>query len=45
MRKSVSGKVVTVIIPLHKEVVIGTFNNILRQAGINKKDFMDKSRE
>lgn len=45
MRKSVSGKVVTVIIPLHKEVVIGTFHNILRQAGINKKDFMDKSRE
>lgn len=45
MRKSVSGKVVTVIVPLHHEVSIGTFHNILRQAKISKKDFLEKSRE
>jgi predicted RNA binding protein YcfA (HicA-like mRNA interferase family) len=44
MRKNISSKVVTVIIPLHQEVAIGTFHNILRQAGIDKKDFMNKSR-
>ena len=45
MRKTKEGIVITVIIPLHKEVLIGTFHNILRQAKIDKKDFMDKSRE
>lgn len=45
MRKSVIGKVITVIIPLHKEVLIGTFHSILRQARIEMKDFIEKSRE
>lgn len=35
----------TVIIPLHSEVLIGTFHSILRQAKIDKKDFLNKSRE
>lgn len=29
--------------PLHGEVSIGTFHNILRQAKIDKRDFMEKS--
>ena len=45
MRKTSSSKVITVIIPLHQEVSIGTFHSILRQVGIDKKDFMEKSRE
>lgn len=43
MRKTTSGKVTTVIIPLHQEVSIGTFHSILRQASIDKSDFMEKS--
>ena len=45
MRKSKDGLIITVIIPLHKEVYMGTFHSILRQAKIDKKDFMEKSRE
>lgn len=45
MRKKQGEYVITVIIPLHNEVLIGTFLNILRQAKINKKDFIKKSRE
>jgi predicted RNA binding protein YcfA (HicA-like mRNA interferase family) len=45
MRKTLLGKVITVIIPLHKEVSTGTFHSILRQARINMKDFIEKSRE
>ena len=28
----------TVIVPNHKEVAIGTFNSILKQAGMSKKE-------
>lgn len=28
----------TVIVPNHKEIAIGTFGSILRQAGMNKKE-------
>ena len=28
----------TVIVPNHKEVAIGTFNSILKQAGMNRKE-------
>ncbi len=45
MRKTQGNLIITVIIPLHKEVLIGTFHNILRQAKIDKKDFIEKSRE
>lgn len=44
MRKNIQSRVITVIIPLHKEVLIGIFHSILRQAGISKKDFMEKSK-
>jgi len=45
MRKNNTGKIITVIIPLHPEVFIGTFRSILRQARIDKKDFIEKSRK
>mgnify|MGYP001577684898 CR=1 FL=1 len=34
-------KVYTVIVPNHKEVAVGTFNSILKQAGMTKKEFED----
>lgn len=45
MRKKKGEEILTVIIPLHKEVSIGTFRSILRQGNIEKEDFMQKSRE
>jgi predicted RNA binding protein YcfA (HicA-like mRNA interferase family) len=45
MRKIVQGKVITVIVPLHREVSTGTFRSILRQGRIEMKDFIEKSRE
>ena len=45
MRKMEGNLTITVIIPLHSEVLIGTFHNILRQARVSKKDFIEKSRE
>ena len=32
-------KAFTVIVPNHKEVAIGTFNSILKQAGLTKTEF------
>lgn len=29
----------TTIVPNHKEIAVGTFNSILKQAGISKKEF------
>lgn len=34
--KKVRGRSFTVIVPNHKEIAIGTFNSILKQAGITK---------
>ncbi|MDO8569970.1 MAG: type II toxin-antitoxin system HicA family toxin [Candidatus Daviesbacteria bacterium] len=31
-------KILTVIVPNHKEIAIGTFGSILRQANLNKQD-------
>ncbi len=28
----------TVIVPNHKEIAVGTFNSILKQAGLNRKE-------
>ena len=36
--KKQSDKIFTVIVPNHKEIAIGTFNSILKQAGMNKKE-------
>ncbi|MEK7095319.1 MAG: type II toxin-antitoxin system HicA family toxin [Patescibacteria group bacterium] len=45
MRKRENDKTITTIVPLHEEILIGTFKNILRLAKIDTKDFLDKSRE
>lgn len=37
--KNKKGRVYSVIVPYHKEVAVGTFNSILRQAGITRKEF------
>lgn len=39
LTKKVGPKVYTVIVPNHKEIAIGTFQSILRQAGLNKEEF------
>ena len=40
LRKIVKAKVVTVIIPRHSELAVGTLKNILRQAQIEVKEFL-----
>jgi predicted RNA binding protein YcfA (HicA-like mRNA interferase family) len=40
LRKIVDGKTLTVIVPDHKELAIGTLRNILRQGGINTDEFI-----
>lgn len=37
--KRKSDKSYTVIVPNHKEVAIGTFSSILKQAGMTRKEF------
>ncbi len=39
VKKSVNN-IHTVIVPYHKEIAIGTFGSILRQAGMTKKEFL-----
>lgn len=39
LTKNVNDKVYTVIVPYHKEVAIGTFGSILRQAGMTRDEF------
>ena len=39
LTKKEEDKIYTVIIPFHKEVAVGTFSSILRQAGMTKIDF------
>ena len=45
MRKVGKNQNLTVIIPLHSEVFIGTFLSILRQAKVSKEDFLKKSKK
>ena len=37
--KRAGDKNFTVIVPNHKEIAIGTFSSILKQAGLTKKEF------
>ena len=39
LTKNKKDRVYIVIVPYHKEVAIGTFNSILKQAGITRKEF------
>ena len=42
LRKTSGDKVLTVIVPEHKELAQGTLRNILRQAIIDPEDFLSK---
>lgn len=37
--KKVDNKIYTAIVPNHKEVAMGTFNSVLHQAGMTRKEF------
>lgn len=37
--KQRDGESFTVIVPNHKEIALGTFNSILKQSGMSKKEF------
>lgn len=39
LNKRVGEKSFTAIVPNHKELALGTFNSILKQAGMTKKEF------
>lgn len=39
LRRKLGEHKLTVIVPCHKEVAIGTFLSILKQAGITRKEF------
>ena len=40
LRKIVSGKKITVIVPDHTELAVGTLKNVLRQAQISMQEFL-----
>jgi predicted RNA binding protein YcfA (HicA-like mRNA interferase family) len=40
LRKQVVGRIITVIVPDHKELAQGTLRNILRQAEIDAAEFL-----
>lgn len=39
LQKQEVDKILTAIVPNHKEISIGTFSSILKQAGMTKKEF------
>jgi predicted RNA binding protein YcfA (HicA-like mRNA interferase family) len=41
MRGIIDGKLQTVIIPMHKEIAVGTLSSILRQANLTKQDLQN----
>ena len=42
LKKGAGGREVTTIIPLHKELALGTLRGILELAEVNEKDFWKK---
>ena len=42
LRGIVDGKLLTVIVPNHKEIALGTFKSILTQANLTKIEFESK---
>ncbi len=40
LAKKLSGQTLTVIVPYHKEVAVGTFSSILKQAQMDRKTFL-----
>jgi predicted RNA binding protein YcfA (HicA-like mRNA interferase family) len=41
LQKVINERTLVVIVPNHKEVALGTFGSILRQAGMTKSQFED----
>lgn len=39
LSKKTPDNIYTVIVPNHKEIAMGTFNSILKQAGLTKQEF------
>ena len=39
LQKKLGEQKLTVIVPYHKEVAMGTFSSVLKQAGITRKEF------
>ena len=37
----VSGEEINCVVPLHKELAIGTLRGILRQAGVTSEEFLE----
>jgi len=42
LKKSTPSGDVGCVVPLHRELAIGTLRGILKQAGVTPEDFMDK---
>jgi predicted RNA binding protein YcfA (HicA-like mRNA interferase family) len=42
LKKDLRGRKIGCVVPLHKEVAIGTLKGILKQANISEEDFLDK---
>lgn len=43
LRKKIGGREITTIIPLHKELTLGTLKGILELAEVNENDFWQKA--
>ena len=39
MQKQIIGSTITIVVPDHKEIRMGTLMSIIRQSGINRTDF------
>lgn len=42
LRKRISGQEITTIVPLHKELAIGTLKGVLDLAQVDEEDFREK---
>ena len=42
LRKKIDGSMVTVIVPRHSELAVGTLRNIIRQAEMTVEEFLQK---
>ena len=43
LRKKIKGQEVTTIVPLHKELALGTLKGILELAKVDEKEFLKKT--
>ncbi len=42
LKKETSGGAIGCVVPLHRELAIGTLRGLLRQAGVTPDEFMEK---